>query len=173
MLLHKALKGQRAPIVPIILLKIFLDLGLKFPLKMVSNRLEDAYEESSLEEDNDNVPVDNGPPVDENPPVDFGYDDDYIGDSNFTLYTRRDVYLLKAWRVFLLELGECAGFLVSEPPIAERLNLMLRAMNRVNWQRAISKGSGEAIIESLPAAITGFSMAAPQERWEFLGLFAV
>ena len=134
---------------------------------------EDEHKEPSSEEDNDTVPVDKGPPVEENPPVDYGYDDEYIRDSNFTFYTRRDVYLLKGWMVFVLMRRNCAAFLVPEPPIPARLNLVLRALNGVNWHRAILSGSGEAIVEMLTAAITGLSRAVPRERWEFHRLFGV
>ena len=130
---------------------------------------EDEYEEpSSEEEDNNNGPVNNN-----HPPVDYGYDDDYIGDDQFTLYTRRDVYALKGWRTYVLERRSCRGFLVPSPPIPERLNLVLRAINGANWQRSVLSGSGECIIEMLSAAITGFSLTVPRERREFLRLFGV
>ena len=56
---------------------------------------EDEYEESSSEEEDINIDDNNGP-VNNNPPIDYGYDDDFIGDNPFTLYTRRDVFALKA-----------------------------------------------------------------------------
>ena len=73
----------------------------------------------------------------------------------------------------VLERRNCASFLVPEPPIPKRLKLVLLAVSGVNWQRAITSGSGEAITENLSAAITGFSIAAPRERREFLQLFGV
>ena len=79
----------------------------------------------------------------------YGFEDDFIGDSQFTLYSRRDVNLLRGWRAFVLDRRNCTGFLVPEPPIPERLNLVLRAMSGVNWQPAVFSGSGEVIIEQL------------------------
>ena len=105
--------------------------------------------------------------------MDHGYDDDYIGDDQFTLYTCRDIYAIKGWRTYVLERRSFRGFLVPAPPIPERLNLVLRAVNGVNWQKSILSGSGEAIIEMLNAAITGFSLTVPRERREFLRLFGV
>ena len=50
---------------------------------------------------------------------------------------------------------------------------MLLAINGVNWQRSVLSGSGEAIIEMLSAAVTGFSITTPRERREFFRLFGV
>ena len=62
---------------------------------------EDKYEEPSSEEENENVAVkDVDGPVKDSAPVDYGFDGDFIGDSNFTLINRRDNYLFK---------GLCAG----------------------------------------------------------------
>ena len=140
---------------------------------------DDEYEEPSLEEEENvnivnsdsdvNGPVNQAAPA----PVENGYDDDYIGDEQFTLYTRRDIYALKGWRAYVLERRSCRGFQVPSPPIPERLNLVLRAVNGVNWQKSILSGSGEAIIEMLNAAITGFALTVPRERREFLRLFGV
>ena len=46
---------------------------------------EDEFEEPSAEEESNESPQNH----------DYGYDDDYIGDDHFTLYTRRDVYCLQ------------------------------------------------------------------------------
>ena len=121
---------------------------------------EDEYEEPSSEEESENVAVknDDDGPVNDNAQVDFGFDDDFIGDSTFTLYSRRDIYLLKGWRAFVLERRNCAGFFVPDPPNAKKLNLLLRAISGAIWQRAVLSGSGEVIIEQLTATITGFSL---------------
>ena len=148
-------------------------VGVEIPRGIgLESSSEDEYEEPSSEEENNNVDENNGP-VNNNPPVDYGHDDDYIGDDQFTLYIRRDIYALKGWRAYVLERRSCRGFLVPTPPIPERLNLLLRAVNGVNWQKSILSGSGEAIIETLNAAITGFSLTVPRERREFLRLFGV
>ena len=153
-------------------------VGTEIPLG-IGLESDDEYEEPSSEEDDNvnNVDSDsdnNGPANQAAPaPVDYGYDEDYIGDEQFTLYTRRDIYALKGWRAYVLERRSCRGFLVPSPPIPERLNLVLRAVNGVNWQKSILSGSGEAIIEMLNAAITGFSLTVPRERREFLRLFGV
>ena len=62
---------------------------------------------------------------------------------------------------------------VPEPPIPERLVLVLRAMSGSNWQKAVLSGSGECIIEIISAATTGYSITTPRERREFLRLFGV
>ena len=149
-------------------------VGIEIPLG-IGLESEDEYEEpSSEEEENDNSDDNEGPAGQAAPaPVDYGYDDDYIGDEQFTLYSRRDIYALKGWRTYVLERRSCRGFLVPSPPIPERLNLVLRAMNGANWQKSILSGSGEVIIEMLNAAITGFSLTVPRERREFLRLFGV
>ena len=153
-------------------------VGVEIPLG-IGLEYEDEYEEPSSEEEDDvnNVDSDsddNGPANQAAPaPVDYGYDEDYIGDEQFTLYTRRDIYALKGWRTYVLERRSCRGFLVPAPPILERLNLVLRAVNGVNWQRSILSGSGDAINEMLSAAITGFSLTVPREKREFLRLFGV
>ena len=153
-------------------------VGIEIPLG-IGLESDDEYEEPSSEEDDNvnNVDSDsdnNGPANQAAPaPVDYGYDEDYIGDEQFTLYTRRDIYALKGWRAYVLERRSCRGFLVPSPLIPERLNLVLRAVNGVNWQKSILSGSGEAIIEMLNAAITGFSLTVPRERREFLRLFGV
>ena len=72
-----------------------------------------------------------------------------------------------------MERRSCAGFLVPEPPIPERLILVLRAISGLNWPKAVLSGSGECIIEQLSAAVTGFSLTVPRERREFFRLFGV
>ena len=72
-----------------------------------------------------------------------------------------------------MERRSCRGFLIPEPPIPERLVLVLRAMTGANWQKAVLSGSGECIIEMLSAAITGYSITTARERREFLRLFGV
>ena len=134
---------------------------------------EDEYEEPSSEEENNDVAINDEQPAEQNGAVDYGFIEDYIGDSQFTLYTRRDLYLIKDWRAYVLERRNCAGFLVPEPPTPERLSLFLRAINDANWQRSVLSGSGECIIEMLSAAVTGFSITVPRERREFLWLFGV
>ena len=151
-------------------------VGVEIPLGIgLESSTEDEYEEPSSEEenvDNDDNDNNNGP-ADDEPPIDYGFEEDFIGDSNFTLYSRRDVNMLRGWRAFVLDRRNCRGFLVPEPPIPERLNLVLRAISGINWQRAVLSGSGEVIIEQLSAAITGFSLTSPRERREFLRLFGV
>ena len=150
-------------------------VGVKIPLGIGLESDDEFEEPSSEEEENVNSDSDdNGPGNQAVPaPVDYGYDDDYIGDEQFTLYSRRDIYALKGWRAYVLERRSCRGFLIPSPPIPERLNLVLRAVNGVNWQKSILSGSGEAIIEMLNAAITGFALTVPRERREFLRLFGV
>ena len=153
-------------------------MGAEIPLG-VGLEFDEEYEEPSSEEgDNvnnvnivsdDNVPANQAVPA----PVDYGYDEDYIGDEQFALDTRRDLYALKGWRAYVLERRSCRGFLIPSPPIPETLNLVLRSVNGVNWQKSILSGSGEAIIEMLNAAITGFALTVPRERREFLRLFRV
>ena len=153
-------------------------VGVEIPLG-IGLESDDEFEEPSSEEEEDvnnvnNDSDDNGPVNQAAPaPVDYGYDDDYIGDEQFTLYSRRDIYALKGWRAYVLERRSCRGFLIPSPPIPERLNLVLRAVNGVNWQKSVLSGSGEAIIEMLNAAITGFALTVPRERREFLRLFGV
>ena len=139
--------------IPQVAVEILLRSGLE-------SSSEDEYLEPSSEEENNKV---HHKVV---PPVDYGYDDDYIGDANFTLYTRREVHLLKGWRAFVLERRSCGGFLVPEPPIPERRKLVFRAINGVNWHRAVLVGSGEAMIEMLSAAVTGLSITSPKKRQE-------
>ena len=153
-------------------------VGMEIPLGIgLEDSSEDEYEEPSSEEEevnnNEDDDDNNEQPAEQNAAVDYGYDEDYIGDEQFTLHTRRDIYALKGWRAYVLERRSCRGFLVPSPPIPERLNLVLRAVNGVNWQKSILSGSGEAIIEMLNAAITGFSLTVPRERREFLRLFGV
>ena len=71
--------------------RVGVEILLRIELESSS---EGDYEEPSSEEIN-NVHDNNGP-VNNNPPIDYGYDDDFIGDNNYTLYTRRDVYALRA-----------------------------------------------------------------------------
>ena len=71
--------------VPRVAVEIPLGIGLE-------SSSEDEYEEPSSEEENNNVDEKNGP-VYVNPPVDDGYDDYYIGDDQFTLYTPRYIYM--------------------------------------------------------------------------------
>ena len=150
-------------------------VGVEIPLGLGLESAEEHEEPSSEEEDNVNRDSDDNVPANQavSAPVDYGYDEDYIGDEQFTLYTRRDIYALKGWRAYVLEQRSCRGFLIPSPPIPERLNLVLRAVNGVNWQKYILSGSGEAIIEMLNAAITGFALTVPRERREFLRLFGV
>ena len=153
-------------------------VGIEIPLGIgLEDSSDDEYEEPSSEDENVNNnddEIDNGPANQAAPaPVDYGFDEDFIGDSQFTFFTRRDVYALKGWRAFVLERRTCAGFLIPEPPIPERLKLVLRAINGLNWQQSILSGSGEAIIEMLSAAITGFSVTTPRERRQFLRLIGV
>ena len=72
-----------------------------------------------------------------------------------------------------MERRSCAGFLMPEPPIPERLILVLRAISGLNRQKAVLSGSGECIIQQLSAAVTGFSLTVPRERREYLRLFGV
>ena len=138
-------------------------VGIEIPLGIgLEDSSEDEYEEPSSEEEevnnNESDDDDNEQPA----AVDYGYEEDFIGDSNFTLYSRHDVNMLRGWRAFVLDRRNCRGFLVPEPPIPERLNLVLRAISGINWQRAVLSGSGEVIIEQLSAAITGFSLTSPR-----------
>ena len=149
-------------------------VGVEIPFGIgLEDSSEDEYEEPSSEEEevnnNESDDDDNEQPA----AVDYGYEEDFIGDSNFTLYSRQDVNMLRGWRTFLPDRRNCRGFLVPEPPIPERLNLVLRAISGINWQRAVLSGSGEVIIEQLSAAITGFSLTSPRERREFLRLFGI
>ena len=151
-------------------------VGIEIPLGIgLESSSEDEYEEPSSGEENvNNVNNDDGNgPINQAAQVDYGFDEDYIGDSQFTLYSRQDIYLLKGWREYVLELRSCRGFLVPDPPIPERLVLVLRAMSGTNWQKAVLSGSGECIIELLSAAITGYSITTAGERREFLRLFGV
>ena len=119
-------------------------VGIEIPLGIgLESSSEDEHEEfSSGKENVKNNDDNNDGPVNEEPPVDYGFEDDFIGDSHFTLYSRRDVNLLKGWVAFVLDRRNWAGFLVPEPPIPERINLVLRAISGVNWQRAVLSGSG-------------------------------
>ena len=151
-------------------------VGIEIPLGIgLEDSSENEYEEPSSEEEevNNNSDDDDNGPANEAAPIDYGFDDEYIRDDQFTLYTRRDVYLLKSWRAYGWERRSCAGFLVSEPPIPERLILVLLAISGLNWQKAVLSGPGECIIEQLSAAVTGFSLIVPRERREFLRLFGV
>ena len=50
-----------------------------------------------MEENVNNVNNDDGNgPVNQAAQVDYGFDEDFIGDSQFTLSSRRDIYLLNA-----------------------------------------------------------------------------
>ena len=71
------------------------------------------------------------------------------------------------------ERRSCAGFLVPDPPIPEKLNLVLKALCGVNWQQAVLSASGEVIVFQLLSAIPGFCLLLPRERLEFLWLFGV
>ena len=153
-------------IVPRVEVEIPLGIGLE-------SSSGDEFDEPSSEEENIDVAIKNEQPAEQNGAVGYGFDEDYIGDSQFTLYTRRDLYLLKGWRAYVLERRNCAGFLIPEPPIPERLNLFLRAIKGANWQWSVLSGSGECIIEMLSAAVTGFSITVPRERREFLRLLGV
>ena len=150
-------------------------VGIEIPLGIGLEDSSDEYEEPSPEDENGNNNDDENiiGPAEQNEPIDYGYDEDYFGDSQFTLYTRRDVYSLQGWRTFVRERRSCAGFLVPEASIPERLNLVLRASCGVNWQQAVLSPSGEVITFELLAAITGFSLTTPRERREFLLLIGV
>ena len=75
-------------------------VGVEIPLR-IGLESDDEFEEPSSEEEenvnnvnsdsDDNGPVNQAAPA----PVDYGYDGDYIGDEQFTLYTCRDIYALK------------------------------------------------------------------------------
>ena len=87
-------------------------VGIEIPLGIgLESSSEDEYEEPSSEEEgvNNNDEDDNGP-VNRAAPIDYGFDDDYIGDDQFTFNTGRDVYLLKDWRAYVLDRRSCAGF---------------------------------------------------------------
>ena len=151
--------------------RVRIEIPLGFGLESSS---EDEYEELSSEQENVNNDDNNKDgPVNEEPPVDYGFEEDFIGDSNFILYSRQDVNLLTGWRAFVMDRQNCAGFLIPEPHIPVRLNLVLRAISGVNLHRAILSGSEEVIIEQLSAAITGFCITSPRERRELLRLFGV
>ena len=151
-------------------------VGIETPLGIVLESEEPSSEEennaspqNSENEASSSEKGNNAGPQD----PDYGQDDDYIGDNHFTLYTRRDVYSLQGWRAFVRERWNCAGFLVPDPPISKRLNLILRALYGENWQRAVLSGSGEVTVFQLPSAITGYSNTSPRERRKFLRLFGV
>ena len=138
-------------------------VGIEIPLGIgLESSSEDEYEEPSS--DVEIVAANGNGPVNIDPPIDYEYDDDFIGDSHSTLYSRRDLFLLKGWRAFVLEWRNYAGFLVPELPIPEKLILYLGAVNGVKWQRSVSCGSGEVIIEMLSAATTGFSVTTPRQK---------
>ena len=102
-------------------------VGVETPIKIgLESSPEEDYGEFSSEEKNSVVPDD--------PAVDYGYDDDYIGDINYTLYARRDVYSIQGWTVFVSERRSCAGFSVPGLTICERLSLVLRALYGQNWK---------------------------------------
>ena len=62
-------------------------VGLEIPLGYgLESSSEDEYEEpSSEEEDVKNNDDDDNGPVNQAAPIDYGFDDDYIGDDQFTL----------------------------------------------------------------------------------------
>ena len=168
------IESPESPPSPCNIVENVLRVGVEIPLGIgLESSSEDEYEEPSSEEENNNVDENNGPVNNNHPPVDYGYDDDYIGDDQFTLFSRRDIYLLKGWRAYVLEQRSCRGFLVPEPPNPERLILVLRAKSGSNWQKAVLSGSGECIIEMLSEAITGYSITTARKRREFLRLFGV
>ena len=72
-------KPEKVNNIPRVEVELPLGVGLE-------SSSETEYEENSSEDENIVGP--------ENP--DYGYDDDYIGDDLFTLYTRRDIYFLLA-----------------------------------------------------------------------------
>ena len=116
----------------------FPRVGVEIPLG-IGLESEDEYEEPSSEEENNAGP--------QNP--EYGYDDDYIRDDRFTLYTRSDIYSVQGWKAFVKERRSCAGFLVPDPPILERLILVPRASYGVNWQQAVLSASGDVIVFQL------------------------
>ena len=66
---------------------IVSQVGIEIPLGIgLESSSEDEYEEPSSEEEdvNNNNDDDNGP-VNQAAPIDYGFDDDYIGDDQFTL----------------------------------------------------------------------------------------
>ena len=68
-------------------------VGIEIPLGIGLEDSSDECEEPSSEDENGNNNDDenNIGPAEQNEPIEYGYDEDYIGDSQFTLYTRRDV----------------------------------------------------------------------------------
>ena len=136
--------------IPRVGIEILLGIGLE-------SSSEDEYEEPSSQEENVNNDVDNNDgPVNEEPPVYYGFEEVFFGDSNFILFSRQNVKLLRGWWAFV-------SFLIPEPHIPERSKLVLPAISGVNWQRAVLSGSGEVIMEQLSSAITGFCRTSPCE----------
>ena len=73
-------------------------IEIEVPLRIgLESSSQDEFEEATSEEENDDVAINNEQPAEQNEAVDYGFDEDYIGDTHFTLYSRRDVYLLKGW----------------------------------------------------------------------------
>ena len=110
-------------------------VGTEIPLGIgLESSSEYEYEKPSSEHENvNNKENDDGNgPVNQAAQVDYGFDEDYIGDNQFALYSRRDIYFLRGWRAYVLERRSCRGFLVPEPPIPERLVLVLRAVSGSN-----------------------------------------
>ena len=67
--------------------------------------------------------------------------------------------------------SESAGVVLAfwpNPPIPESMNLVLRALYGVNWQRAVLSDSGEVIVFQLSSANSGYSITSPRERREVL-----
>ena len=70
-------------------------VGIEIPLGIgLESSSEDKYEEPSSEEENvNNVDNDDGDgPVNQATQVDYRFDEDFIGESQFTLCSRRDIY---------------------------------------------------------------------------------
>ena len=143
----------------------FPGVAIEIPLGIgLEDSSEDEHEQPSSEEENVNNDYDDyDDPVNAEPPVDYGFEEDFIGDSNFTLCSRQDFNMLRGRRASVTDWRICAGFSVPEPPIPERLNLLLRAITGINRQQAVLSASGEVIIEQLSAAITGFSITSPRK----------
>ena len=83
------------------------------------------------------------------------------------------IFFLQGWREFVGERRSCAGFLVTDPPIPENINLVLRTLYGVNWQRAVFCAPVDVILFKVSSALTGFSLAVLLERREFLRFFNV
>ena len=78
-------------------------VGVAIPLGIgLESSSEDEYEEPSSKEKNNNVDESNGPVIN-NLSIDYGFEEDFFGDSNSSLYSRPDINMLRGWRAFVLE----------------------------------------------------------------------